>query len=309
MKFEPAKSRCLVIKKGPITQKFTLKIQDEEISSIIGNPIRCLGKLYDDSLKDVNNSRCLEQQTTERLVKIDKSGLPGRFKAWIFRHELLPRLMWPVMLYDIALSMIEGLERRINRYLRRWLGVQQCFSSTVLYSKSAKLQLPLSLVVEKFKVGNACLIITLKDSKGDKVSEAGVKIQTGRKWKYDVVAISETYLQEGCDWQLHILGFCCLRCDRIGGARGGAVALLARENITAMLWQDRLGGSSKETIWVELRNRKGVISLIGVYYRPPNGERELEEQICKEIADICIKHKVVIMGDFNFPHIDWEAHL
>ncbi|XP_059809285.1 uncharacterized protein LOC132382840 [Hypanus sabinus] len=30
--------------------------------------------------------------------------------------------------------------------------------------------------------------------------------------------------------------------------------------------------------------------------------------MCKEIADICSKHKVVIVGDFNFPHVDWEAH-
>ena len=53
---------------------------------------------------------------------------------------------------------------------------------------------------------------------------------------------------------------------------------------------------------------KGVLTLIGVYYRPPNGECELEVQMCKEIADICSKHKVVIVGDFNFPHVDWEAH-
>ena len=100
----------------------------------------------------------------------------------------------------------------------------------------------------------------------------------------------------------------CFRCDRVGGTRGGGVALLVRENLMAVLWKDRLENSSREAIWVELRNGKGVVTLIGVYYRPPNGEHELEEQMCKEIADICSKHKVVIVGDFNFPHIDWEAH-
>ena len=53
----------------------------------------------------------------------------------------------------------------------------------------------------------------------------------------------------------------------------------------AVLWQDRLEGSSREAIWVELRNGKGVVTLTRVHYRPSNGEQELEEQICKEIAD------------------------
>jgi len=136
MKFKPAKSRCLVIKKGQLTKKFTLEIQGEEIPSIVGNPIKCLGKWYDDTLKDVNNSRRLQQQTTERLVNIDKSGLPGKFKVWIFQHGLLPRLLWPMMLYGISITTIEGMERKrkVNRYLRRWLGVPQCFSPAGLYS-------------------------------------------------------------------------------------------------------------------------------------------------------------------------------
>ena len=119
MKFKPAKSRCLVIKKGKVTQRFTLKIQGEQIPSIVNNPIKCLGKWYDDTLKDVNNSRRLERDTTEKLVNIDKTGLPGKFKAWIFQHGLLPRIIWPLMLYDIALTIVEGMERKINHYLRQ----------------------------------------------------------------------------------------------------------------------------------------------------------------------------------------------
>ena len=80
MKFKPAKSRCLVIKKGKVTQRFNLKIQGEQIPSIVNNPIKCLGKWYDDTLKDVNNSRRLERDTTEKLVNIDKTGCQGNLK-------------------------------------------------------------------------------------------------------------------------------------------------------------------------------------------------------------------------------------
>ncbi|XP_062923290.1 uncharacterized protein LOC134356332 [Mobula hypostoma] len=90
--------------------------------------------------------------------------------------------------------------------------------------------------------------------------------------------------------------------------KGGGVALLVREYITAVLRQDRLEGLSTESFWVELRNRKGMATLVGLYYRPPNSQRELEVQICREIAGNCRKHKVVVVGDFNFPYIDWVSH-
>jgi hypothetical protein len=73
-----------------------------------------------------------------------------------------------MMLY-ITLSTVKSMERKPNRYLRRWLGIaspqQDC---------TAKLRLPLSSVVEEFKTGKAHLIMTLKDSRDEKC-EAGVE--------------------------------------------------------------------------------------------------------------------------------------
>jgi len=57
-------------------------------------------------------------------------------------------------------------------------------------------------------------------------------------------------------------------------------------------------GLPTESIWVELKNRKGENTLIGLYYRPPNSQREIEEQTCKEITDSCKKNRAVIVGDF-----------
>ena len=51
-----------------------------------------------------------------------------------------------------------------------------------LYSRTAKLQLPLSSIIEKFKVSKCRLVMTLRDSKDAKVSEAGVQTRTARKW-------------------------------------------------------------------------------------------------------------------------------
>ena len=42
--------------------------------------IVCLGKWFDASLHDRNNVGKLEQQVDDGLKKIDRCGLPGKFK-------------------------------------------------------------------------------------------------------------------------------------------------------------------------------------------------------------------------------------
>ena len=133
MKFKPNKYRSLVIKKGKVTKRFNLHVQWEDIPSIMDRPIKCLGKWYDVSLKDTNNINRTKNQLQDGLKLIDKTGLPCKFKAWLYQHGLLPRLVWPLMLYEIVTSTVEGFERVINRYLRRWLGVPPSFTSIGLY--------------------------------------------------------------------------------------------------------------------------------------------------------------------------------
>ena len=108
-------------------------------------------------------------------------------------------------------------------------------------------------------------------------------------------------MKEGQDWQFSIPGFRCFRRDREGDKRGGGVALLIRENVTAIQREDTLVGSCNEAIWVKLRYR------LGLYYRPPNNQREVEELICQQIMGRCKNSRVVVMGDFNFPNIDWDS--
>ena len=93
MTFKPRKSRCLVVTKGNVTDRFKLCIQGEEIPSLVNNPIKCLGKWFDSSLTDTACHDRLKQQLQEGQSRIDKSGLPGNFKAWMYQHGLLPRLV------------------------------------------------------------------------------------------------------------------------------------------------------------------------------------------------------------------------
>ena len=196
MKFKPTKSRSLIIRKGKQTDRFILKIQGEDIPSITDNPVKCLGKWFDDSLNDRANVQRIKTQLTEGMQTIDRSGLPGKFKAWLFQHGLLPRLMWPLMLYEITTTTVESLERTISKYLRRWLGVPPSFTSIGLYGKTNQLQLPLSSLSEEFKVAKARMVVTLKQSKDKSIQRAGIETCTGRKWSASsAVERAESQLQ------------------------------------------------------------------------------------------------------------------
>jgi len=48
--------------------------------------------------------------------------------------------------------------------------------------------------------------------------------------------------------------------------------------------------------------------LFGVFYRPPNSDKDVEENVAKQILDRCGSHMVVVIGDFNFPNIDWNLY-
>ena len=148
----------------------------------MANPIKCLGKWFDASLHDRDNVRKLEQQVEDGLKKIDRCGLPGKFKAWLYQHALLPRLIWPLMLYEVPNTTVEALERITSRHLRKWLGVPPSFTSIGLYGKTNKLQLPLSSLVEEFKVAKSRLVLTLRDSPDELIRDAGIETRTSRKW-------------------------------------------------------------------------------------------------------------------------------
>lgn len=97
----------MVIKKGKLTNRFKLQVQEEVIPSIEDNPIKCLVKWFDDSLTDRNSVTSIEKQAEEWH---EKSELPEKFKTWLYQHGLLSRLMW-------LLKAVEGVERKINKYL------------------------------------------------------------------------------------------------------------------------------------------------------------------------------------------------
>ena len=106
---------------------------------MVEKPVKSLRKIYDCTLKD---TAAFQAALGTWLTAVEKSGLPGKFKAWIYQHGILPRLLWPLLVYDVPMTTIECLKRKVSSFLRKWLGLPQSLSRIVLYGRSNKLKLP-----------------------------------------------------------------------------------------------------------------------------------------------------------------------
>lgn len=85
----------------------------------------------------VNLGKDLQQDSQTLELKawfsaVDKSG---KFKVWIYQHGILPKLLWPLLIYEVQGTIVEGFEWNISQLLRRWLGLPKSLSSIALYGR------------------------------------------------------------------------------------------------------------------------------------------------------------------------------
>ena len=94
----------------------------------------------------------------------------------------MPRILWPLLVYDIPITTVESLERAISNRLRRWMVLPRCLSGAALYGNSNALRLPCSSLVEEFKITKTRNLLQYARSEDPKVAAAGIQIRSGRKW-------------------------------------------------------------------------------------------------------------------------------
>ena len=117
-----------------------------------------------------------------------------------------------------------------------------------------------------------------------------------------ILAVSETFLDDnilnserGCS------SYTIFRRDR--DRQGGGVMLLVHNTIPATRRFDL--ESDCEILWTELRMQPTSI-LFGVYYRPPRTDQRYPAQLHHSLTCIPESYPIVLCGDFNIAHIDWE---
>ncbi|KAK3756978.1 hypothetical protein RRG08_041331 [Elysia crispata] len=103
---------------------------------------------------------------------------------------LIPKLLWPLLVYDICSTTIKAIEAQIKKFTRRWLGVPPSLIDVAIYCRKTKLRLSLKPILEEYKCGKARLLSMIEDSEGLVVKTVQPTIKTGRKWKV-VQAVDE----------------------------------------------------------------------------------------------------------------------
>jgi len=120
MEFRPEKSRSIVLVKGRCVQTspFANHGSNIVIPLIHDMPIKFLGRIIDGSLSSLDE---LEEKVNAGLDIISKSCFKPSQKLWILHHLLIPRIRWPLLIYEISITCAQKLERKITIQMRKWL--------------------------------------------------------------------------------------------------------------------------------------------------------------------------------------------
>uniref|UniRef100_K7EWV1 Endonuclease/exonuclease/phosphatase domain-containing protein n=1 Tax=Pelodiscus sinensis TaxID=13735 RepID=K7EWV1_PELSI len=144
-------------------------------------------------------------------------------------------------------------------------------------------------------------------SLGNKMEELELLVQ---EVKPDIIGITETWWNTRHDWSTGIEGYVLFRKDRNKG-KGGGVALYIKDEVDCKeIKSDRM--EKTESVWAKITLGKKTIRsspgiVLGVCYRPPGSNLDMDRDLFNVFNEVNAHGNCVIMGDFNFPDIDWRT--
>jgi len=189
-KLKSSKSRALVLEAGSLVKWFideaseqSLSLGGEIIPNVCEKPIKFLGRWIYDILNDKTIIGGIKKDLEDFLEKLDKSDLTGLQKCWGYQYVVLPKMKWPLAIYEIPLSIVSLWEQKINKFLRKWLGVGHTLSRLCLFSKESCVALPIDSLQDTWKVEKCRLQQSYNNSSDKSIQALKPKVVAGRKWK------------------------------------------------------------------------------------------------------------------------------
>ena len=140
------------------------------IPSIHTKSVKFLGRIIDCSISDRKSVDELEGKLEDGLKLIDQSSFTGTCKLWILHRLLIPRVKWPLMIYEVPMSRAIKLEQRVSTYIRKWLRLHRSTTDLCVYSRHSPCPLPISSVTSLLKSSNSSAYLQLRDSSDPLVS-------------------------------------------------------------------------------------------------------------------------------------------
>jgi hypothetical protein len=124
----------------------------------------------------------------------------------------------------------------------------------------------------------------------------------------DILAITETWANEKIlNSELNIEGYGMYRKDRqeVKEAKGGGVIIYVTTRLHSSP-NEELIKLKCESLWIKLSTGKKYILNFGVCYKSPTAQHHEMENMFSAIQ-IASKQQAIIVGDFNYPDINWET--
>ena len=117
MKIMPSKCRSLSLLKGNC-KEIKFSVSENEIPAIREKSVKSLGRCYSLPLTDRHRWQDLRKQLQNGLRSIDKCDLMNKDKIWCIYFELIPKLAWPLQIYEVSLTKVETMERLISKSIK-----------------------------------------------------------------------------------------------------------------------------------------------------------------------------------------------
>ena len=87
--------------------------------------MKFLARIINGALDDSKRTDELESKLLDGVTLIDQSKHSSVAKLWILHHLLMPRIRWPLLIYEIPMYKVVKLEQKISSYIRKWIGLHR----------------------------------------------------------------------------------------------------------------------------------------------------------------------------------------
>ena len=121
MKIKPSKCQSLSLLKGNC-KEIKFSVSGNEIPTIREKSVKSLGRCYSLPITDWHHWEDLRNQLRNEFRSIDKCDLMNKDKIWCIYFGLIPKLAWPLQIYEVSLTKVETMERLISRSIKKMVG-------------------------------------------------------------------------------------------------------------------------------------------------------------------------------------------
>ena len=125
----------------------------------------------------------------------DTSHFTGSQKLWFLQHLLIPRIQWPILIYEVPISLAFKLEQKASVHIRKWLKLHKSITSLPFYSSASPCPLPVRSLTSVLKSSKISGHLLLKHSRDPSVSSCVPKLQAGHWQVEEAVQACETDLR------------------------------------------------------------------------------------------------------------------